>query len=100
MAFKKNYSYTSDFQKAMVGGFGHDYLVPADGTSPVGVFFQYIEAWEDSVISYKSAPEASDMGGQAHEATIVSRSFTKGQAISGRLTEITVVSGEVVAYLG
>jgi hypothetical protein len=100
MQFKKNYTYTSDFQKAMVGGFGHDFLVAADGTSPVGVFFQFLEAWEDSVISYQSIPEPSDMNGQAHESVVTSRSFTKGQAISGRITEVTVVSGEVIAYLG
>lgn len=78
---------------ASFGQYGHRILSAAE-TSVAGEYFFAIIALQDAVVDYTSSP---NQGGG--DTTITNLTLNKGCSIYGRLTTITVDSGECVAYL-
>lgn len=104
MSNLKDMALQSNFNQAMAGQFGHDYITPAFGKTPNGIIYLEIIAMEDTTLNYVSDPiksqeleDGTPYGGA--QLTFTALLLEKGDSIMGRLKDIEVTGGKLKGYL-
>lgn len=95
----------SNFEAISLGRFGHNILTSSSDTTDPEVYYAGFQVISAAVVSYKSTPEEGDKRGNSNDnyggdASQTDLSLPAGFAVFGRLSEIDVTSGSIIAYLG
>ena len=104
MGFDKGTELT-EAENFNLGRYGHEIITSAKAISPPGKFYSSFQVLEEVNIDYKSTPESfntqgdgnTQYGGDPSQTGIV---FPVGFVLLGRLQEIKVNTGKIIAYLG